>query len=109
GAVPILEGAPAKQQREETAVDVSKAGKVIAEQMGALERDYGDDNDYEIVGTISIVAIQGPEGTNFRLRSNFGHPAMTLGALRMAEDQFMLALRTEGGIETSDGEEDGDD
>jgi hypothetical protein len=86
-------------------VDVSKAGRVIAEQMGALERDYGDSDAYDIVGTISIVAIQGPEGTNFRLRSNFGHPAMTLGALRMAEDQFMLALRTDGGIEHSDGEE----
>ena len=89
-------------------MDVSKAGKVIAEQMGALERDYGDNDDYEIVGTMSIVAIQGPDGANFRLRSNFGHPAMTLGALRMAEDQFLLALRTDGGIERSDGEEDVD-
>jgi hypothetical protein len=87
-------------------MDVSKAGKVIAEQMGALERDYGDDDSYDIVGTISIVAIQGPEGTNFRLRSNLGNPAMTLGALRMAEDQFLLALRTEGGIEHGDGAED---
>jgi hypothetical protein len=86
-------------------VDVSKAGKVIAEQMGALERDYGDSDEYDIAGTISIVAVQGPEGTNFRLRSNFGHPAMTLGALRMAEDQFMLALRTEGGIERGDDED----
>ena len=89
-------------------MDVSKAGKVIAEQMGALERDYGDDDAYDIVGTISIVAIQGPQGTNFRLRSNFGNPAMTLGALRMAEDQFLLALRTEGGIERSGDDEDQD-
>jgi hypothetical protein len=84
-------------------MDVSQAGKVVAEQMGALERDYGDKEDYEVAGVISIVVVQGPEGVQLRVRSNMANPAMTLGVMRMAEDEFLRALR-QGGIE-SDGED----
>ena len=86
-------------------MDVSKAGTVVAEQMTALERDYGDNDDFDIAGTISIVVVHGPQGSNFRVRSNLGDPVVVLGALRMAEDEFLRALRGEGGgIETTEDE-----
>jgi hypothetical protein len=87
-------------------MDTSKAGELIAEQMEALDRDFGDRDDLEIGGGVSIVLIQGKDGSFFRIRSNMGHPAMTLGAMRMAEDEFLRALRDPGGIERSG---DGDD
>ena len=87
-------------------MDTSKVGNVIAEQMGALERDYGDKEGYEIGAVISIVEIQGPDGAHFRMRNNLGNPALTLGIMRIAEDEWIRAMRTPGafgeGAEESD-------
>lgn len=86
-------------------MDTSKVGQLIAEQMEALERDYGTREGYEVAGGISIVVITGPGGSHFRIRSNMGHPAMTLGAMRMAEDEFLRALREPGGVERGGGDD----
>lgn len=80
-------------------MDTTKAGQLIAEQMEALERDFGDRDDYRIVGGISIILIEGPEGVTFRTRSNLGNPVMTLGTIRMAEDDFLHAMRNPGRLE----------
>ncbi|HXB14740.1 MAG TPA: hypothetical protein VNV44_03255 [Solirubrobacteraceae bacterium] len=87
-------------------MDTSKAGQLIAEQMEALDRDFGDREDLKIGGGVSIVLIEGEDGSFFRIRSNMGHPAMTLGAMRMAEDEFLRALREPGGIEREGEDED---
>jgi hypothetical protein len=86
-------------------VDTSRAGRVIAEQMEALERDYGD--DFEIGAVITIVEIQGPEGSHFRMRNNIGNPVMALGVMRMAEEQWLMGMRTPGGM--TRGNDEGDD
>ncbi len=85
-------------------MDTTSAGKVMAEQMAAIERDYEGNDDVKIAGTISIIVIEGPQGSTFRIRSNLGNPALTLGVLRMAEDEFLRALREPGGIERGGGE-----
>lgn len=74
-------------------IDTSKAGQQIAEQMEAIERDYEDKDGYELGAIVTIVGIEGPEGSGFRIRSNAGHPGMTLGVLRLAEDEFIRAIR----------------
>jgi hypothetical protein len=80
------------------AIDTSSAGKQIAEQMDAIEKDYEEKDGYTLGAIVTIVGIDGPEGGGFRIRSNAGHPAVTLGVMRLAEDEFVRALR-EGGIQ----------
>lgn len=76
-------------------IDTSAAGKQIAEQMEAIEKDFEDKDGYQLGAIITIVGVEGPEGANFRVRSNAGHPGMTLGVMRLAEDEFIRALRGE--------------
>jgi hypothetical protein len=66
--------------------------------MEALERDFGDKEGYEIGAMVTIVEIQGPEGSHFRMRNNIGIPAMVLGVMRMAEDEWLRSMRTPGAI-----------
>jgi hypothetical protein len=75
-------------------LDTSKAGQLVAEQMEALERDFGDGDDYEIGAIVTIVEIRGPEGSLFRIRNNLENPAMVLGVMRLAEEQWLWFLRT---------------
>ncbi len=82
-------------------LDTSRAGTVIAEQMGALERDFGDKEGYEIGGVVTIVEVQGPEGSTLRIRNNLGNPTLALGFLHMAEDEWMRAMRTPGAFDGS--------
>lgn len=77
-------------------MDTTKAGRLIAEQMEALDRDYGDKEGVDIGAIVTIVEIAGPEGSHFRMRTNVGPPAMVLGILRMAEDQWIQSMRTPG-------------
>jgi hypothetical protein len=62
-------------------LDQSKIGKVVAEQMEAIEADYGDDCE--------IVEVIGPHGSHVRVRSSDMRPHSGLGLIRMAE-QAML-------------------
>ena len=70
------------------ALDQSKVGKVIAEQMEAIEGDYGD--------VCTIVEVVGPHGSHVRVRSSDMRPHSGLGLLRLAE-QAMLGNIGAGG------------
>jgi hypothetical protein len=65
-------------------LDQSKIGRVVAEQMEAIEGDYG-----EIGDVCTIVEVVGPHGSHVRVRSSDMRPHSGLGLVRMAE-QAML-------------------
>jgi hypothetical protein len=71
----------------EMSLDQSKVGRVVAEQMEAIENDYGD--DCEIGDVCTIVEVVGPHGSHVRVRSSDMRPHSGLGLIRMAE-QAML-------------------
>jgi len=68
-------------------LDQSKIGKVVAEQMEAIEADYGD--ECEIGDVCTIVEVIGPHWSHVRVRSSDMRPHSGLGLIRMAE-QAML-------------------
>lgn len=77
---------------EEMAADPrARLMQEVADQMDAIESDFGD--DYQIGNVVTIVEILRPDG-NFgvRVRSN-AQPWVGLGLLRFAEK----ALETQGG------------
>jgi hypothetical protein len=74
-------------RQEGLMLDQSKIGKVVAEQMEAIEADYGD--DCEIGDVCTIVEVIGPHGSHVRVRSSDMRPHSGLGLIRMAE-QAML-------------------
>ena len=76
------------------ALDQSKVGRVVAEQMEAIEGDYGD--DCEIGDVCTIVEVVGPHGSHVRVRSSDMRPHSGLGLIRMAE-QAMLGNLGGGG------------
>lgn len=76
------------------AIDTSKAGQQIAAQMEAIESDFADKDGYELGAIITIVGINEPDGgSHFRIRHNVGNPALALGVLRLAEDQWIQLMR----------------
>jgi len=77
------------------ALDTSRAGQVIAAQMEALEKDFGDKEGYEIGAVVTIVEVSGPEGSALRIRNNMGNPTLTLGYLRLAEDELIRFMRSD--------------
>lgn len=79
------------------ALDQSKVGTHIAEQMEAIEADYGDrDGEWEIGDICTIVEVRGPEGAEVRMRSSASSPHATLGLLKFAE-LFAIANLGRGG------------
>jgi hypothetical protein len=76
-----------KTGQEGLMLDQSKIGKVVAEQMEAIEADYGD--ECEIGDVCTIVEVIGPHGSHVRVRSSDMRPHSGLGLIRMAE-QAML-------------------
>lgn len=74
------------------AIDTTKAGTQIAAQMEAIEKDFEDKDGYKLGAIITIVGIEGPEGSHFRIRHNVGNPALALGAMRLAEHQWIAAM-----------------
>jgi hypothetical protein len=81
------------------ALDQSKIGQLVTEQMEAIERDYGDDEgEHEIGAVITIVQVLTHHGENVasdvRLRHNVGDPIMVLGLMRAAEQ---TVIRSAGG------------
>lgn len=85
-ATDIVKPEPANYRRA-LMLDQSKIGKVVAEQMEAIEADYGD--DCEIGDVCTIVEVIGPHGSHVRVRSSDMRPHSGLGLIRMAE-QAML-------------------
>lgn len=86
---PMVNTPCSKARREELqmSLDQSKVGRVVAEQMEAIENDYGD--DCEIGDVCTIVEVVGPHGSHVRVRSSDMRPHSGLGLIRMAE-QAML-------------------
>ena len=79
-------------------MDASKAGKVIAEQLEAIEKDYGDSAEHDIGAVITIVEVTGPDSSEVRIRSNLGgQPYRLLGFLRVAEEQAISQFRPGNG------------
>jgi hypothetical protein len=65
-------------------LDATKIGKVVAEQMQALEERFGD--DCQIGDVCTIVEVLGPHGSSVAVRSAADtRPHGLIGLLRMAE------------------------
>lgn len=78
-------------------IDVSQAGRQIAAQMEAIEKDFEDKDGYRLGPVITIVGIEGPEGMGFRIRHNTDNPITALGLLRLAEEEWIQFMRQGGG------------
>jgi len=75
------------------ALDQSKMGRVVAEQMEALEADYQD--DCEVGDVCAIVEVLGPHGSHVRVRGSDMRPHIMVGLLRLSENIFLGSMRTE--------------
>jgi hypothetical protein len=69
------------------ALDATKIGQVVAAQMEALERDYGE--DCEIGDVCTIVEVLGPHGSHVRVRGSDMRPHIMIGLSRMSESFFV--------------------
>jgi hypothetical protein len=68
------------------AVDQSKVGTHMAEQMEAIEEAFGErEGNYEIGDICTIVEVRGEGGSEVRVRPNTSSPHGLLGLLKMAE------------------------
>lgn len=75
-------------------LDGSILGNMAAQQMHALEQDYGDDPDAQIVGAMTIVRVLKAVGedqftTSVRKRHNLPDPLEALGMLDAAKYQIL--------------------
>jgi hypothetical protein len=71
-------------------LDQTKMGRVVAEQMEALESRF--DEDCEIGDVCTIVEVIGPHGSSVSVRSSEARPHTTIGLLRMAEAMMLASL-----------------
>ena len=77
------------------AVDQSRVGTHMAEQMEAIEATFGEkEGNYEIGDICTIVEVRGEGGSEVRMRPNVSSPHALLGLLKMAE---LTALGNLGG------------
>jgi len=74
-------------------IDTTSAGKVVAAQMEAIEKDYEDQDGYQIGAVVTIIEVNGPNGSEFRVRNNLGNPFMALGIMRIAEHQLLAGMQ----------------
>ncbi|HEY4917667.1 MAG TPA: hypothetical protein VIH92_12190 [Solirubrobacteraceae bacterium] len=80
-------------------LDGSILGNCASEQMEALEHDFGDRDDIQIGGVITIVELQKVEGTDplgnvqvsstIRMRHNVGDPFRVLGLLDQVKHDIL--------------------
>jgi hypothetical protein len=71
-------------------LDQTKMGRVVAEQMEALEGRF--DDDCEIGDVCTIVEVIGPHGSSVSVRSSEARPHTTIGLLRMAEAMMLASI-----------------
>ncbi|HME02245.1 MAG TPA: hypothetical protein VKG38_04345 [Solirubrobacteraceae bacterium] len=71
------------------ALDQTKIGQVVTEQMAALESDYGE--DCEIGDVCTVVEVIGPHGSTVRVRSSDPRSHVAVGLLRVAEATMLGA------------------
>jgi hypothetical protein len=76
------------------ALDQTKMGRVVADQMEAIESDYGD--DCEIGDVCAIVEVMGPHGSHLRVRGSDMRPHIMVGLLRLSENVFIGGMRSGG-------------
>ena len=76
------------------ALDQTKMGRVVADQMEAIESDYGD--DCEIGDVCAIVEVLGPHGSHLRVRGSDMRPHIMVGLLRLSENVFIGGMRSGG-------------
>jgi hypothetical protein len=70
------------------ALDQSKVGKHIAEQMEAIEADFADkEGNYEIGDICTIVEVRGEGGSVVRVRHSASSAHGMLGLIKFAELQ----------------------
>jgi hypothetical protein len=79
------------------ALDGTILGNCASEQMEALERDYGDEQDVHVGAVMTIVEVLKETGEDqyaslVRMRHNVGDPYRTVGILRAAEQQLIGGL-----------------
>ena len=76
------------------ALDATKIGQVVADQMEALEDRFGDDC---IIGDVcTIVEVLGPHGSQVAIRpSSDTRPHALIGLLRLAEQMALSGMRGE--------------
>jgi hypothetical protein len=74
------------------ALDQTKMGRVVADQMEAIESDYGD--DCEIGDVCAIVEVLGPHGSHLRVRGSDMRPHIMVGLLRLSENVFIGGMRS---------------
>jgi hypothetical protein len=70
-------------------------GQLAAEQMKAIEDDYGEDGEIQVV--CSVVGVAGPNGQEVRMRCNCT-PQTALGLLHQAQE-FALSQLVDGQAE----------
>jgi hypothetical protein len=73
-------------------IDQARVGAHIAEQMEAIERDYGD--DCEIGDICTVVEVLGPHGSHVRVRPSDARPHVGVGLLRWAEATLLRMGQT---------------
>lgn len=74
-------------------IDTTAAGKLIAEQMEAIEQDYEDRDGFQLGAVVTIIEVQGPEGAEFRTRYNTGgNPFLAIGVIEAAKQQMLLGM-----------------
>jgi hypothetical protein len=76
-------------------LDGTILGNLAAQQMAALERDYGETDDAQIGAVMTIVEVLTPQGTDeqgntrfasaVRSRHNIADPYRALGIIKAAE------------------------
>jgi hypothetical protein len=76
------------------ALDQTKMGRVVADQMEAIESDYAD--DCEIGDVCAIVEVLGPHGSHLRVRGSDMRPHIMVGLLRLSENVFIGGMRSGG-------------
>ena len=81
------------------ALDQTKVGQVVAQQMEALEAQYGD--DCEIGDVCTIVEIIGPHGSHVRARNSDARPHSVIGLLRVAESSVLSTYGVGDGADES--------
>lgn len=78
-------------------MDSAIVGQLVAEQMEAIERDYGASTDHEIGAVITIVEVRSPTSSDLRVRHNLGGaPYGLVGYMRVAEERVMAMFRNAG-------------
>lgn len=77
-------------------LDQTRIGRLVSEQMAALELQYGE--DCRIGDVCTIVEVIGPHGSTVRVRSSAERSHVAIGLLRVAEAMLLEAYTADEGV-----------